>query len=352
MKLIGIKLLHRGLTMNRPLVKTLACASLSIIGFSCMQRKTAFDADNRRMDAQQSSTPSSTPSIPNANVNSNFWDSLIAVPKTPNINGQKEGFISTFQSFYCRTMPIQQFPRQRSVQGLPSESLLEDIVNHVSPSQDINNQYYSDDKGTYAHESLHGIAASIRNSREINRSRKMNAFYLLNNRFVQLAEPRVQKSKVGSFVPPSLREYNYSLYVTGNPAWDNEPLYIYDEWSAYIYGIFSTLELMKRGLYRSQSDANIAFAQLEMAVYGIAVMMAVEKYDSGYFQSEVSFKAVSGCFLEETMRSFALGVAASKFPESTKEYLGKMQSNPDAGEMREFTKRFLGAEWAREVLGF
>lgn len=338
--------------MNRPLFKLFLCASLTIFSFSCMQRKTAFDAENRRLEAQQSSIPSSTPTFPTVTVNPNFWDTLIAVPNSPSINGQKDGFIPTFQSFYCRTMSIQQFPRQRSVQVQPPDSILQDIVNHVSPSQDINNQYYSDDKGTYAHESLHGVAASIRNSSMINRSRKMNAFYLLQNRFVQVAEPRVQKSKVGSFVPPSLREYNYTLYVTGNPAWDNEPLYIYDEWSAYIYGIFSVLELLKRGLYRSMSDANIAFAQLEMAVYGIALMMAVEKYDSAYFQSEVSFKAVSGCFLEETMRSFAMGVAVSKNPESTKEYLGKMQSNPDAAEMREFTKRFLGADWAREVLGF
>lgn len=108
-------------------------------------------------------------------------------------------------------------------------SLLDDLERHL-PAR---HPYRSTDKMHYAHEATHGVNAGIRNSH----GPRDNAAYLLGDRAWVMPEPSTTLSAVAGAVPRSLRGGGYNLYLQRQQRyWNDQPLYILDEWSAYRNG--------------------------------------------------------------------------------------------------------------------
>lgn len=107
----------------------------------------------------------------------------------------------------------------------------------------------------------------------------VNAFYLLGNRAVRLNEPSgIKLSTIANAVPQPLRGMSYQLYlVQQRQYWENEPLYVHDEWSAYLNGLTTGLE--GKGRDGSYSDV---LQPLEFMGYCCCLLrLAIEKgYDA------------------------------------------------------------------------
>lgn len=150
-------------------------------------------------------------------------------------------------------------------------------------------------KTTTAHECTHGINSEVRNkagaSYDIemkmgspspiymtnNGGGQVNAFYVLGGRAIILPEPPVRKRDVANAVPKSLRGDRFGTYITGQGAWDNQPLYIFDEWSAYINGAKCGIDMLARG--ESPERTDLMRGPLEFSAYSLALMMSVGQND-------------------------------------------------------------------------
>lgn len=146
-----------------------------------------------------------------------------------------------------------------------------DIDSHM-PAQNI---YRDADPVTSAHEQTHGINSYIRQQC----GGRANAFYVLNNYVFIVREPNLRKSTVCQYVPQELRGDVWGLYMAGQSEWDDRPLYILDEWVAYINGAMVGRELGTVGNRVIEADVRHC---VEFAGYASALLAAVEKHDPNY----------------------------------------------------------------------
>jgi len=223
--------------------------------------------------------------------------------------------------------------------------ILTDIVEHLPANQ--YGTYYDADKVTHAHETSHGIHAHLRNN--FNRTgKKANAFYALQNRAAIVIEPNMRKSQVGAFVPANLRGPRYSTYVTGQSAWDDTPLYIFDEWNAYVNGGAEGVNLVEAGLWRyGQRDA--VEGQLEFVVYALATAMAIQRFDNNYFVNYAQFREFLAFNIARSMSIFHRGAKMPVFARATQDqYFVKFKTSPEAATMRNFASQLFGETWVNE----
>ncbi len=251
-----------------------------------------------------------------------------------------------FSSFDFR-LEFGELPKFNSKTNSAWGSVLTDIINHEAPCDF--NQY--DDKVTLAHETTHGINAYIRNHLN-NTGKKANGFYVLEDRYVLLKEPSIRKSKVAEFVPKSLRGMRFSTYIIGQTAWDDTPLYVWDEWVAYSNGGHAALNQVDEGLW-NDGWRDAFSGQIEFCVYAIATAMAVEKYDPSYFNDNNGFIDFLQWHLERSMYTFKRGYLIPHFKlESQETYYYNMRKNPDGEELRNFVRKLFGNEWTYYVMEF
>lgn len=172
----------------------------------------------------------------------------------------------------------------------------------------------------------------------------MNAFYLLDGNGVILKEPGIAKRMVQRFVPPSLRKSRYETYVSGQTAWDDQPLYLVDEWNAYINGTLVAIDDKENGVYDGNERSDEAVGPVEMGVYCVALGMAVEKHDPEYWHGEPEFKSFLQYEWQRAKECF--DKAAPLFPWDTQdEIIKSLRTSPDAEAMRQFIKTHLNGVW-------
>lgn len=106
--------------------------------------------------------------------------------------------------------------------------VLQDIRNHLPSTH----QFASHDKVNYVHEGTHGINAQLR------RKYHKPGFYCLNNKaYIFNRESPGTLNDVAVMIPQSLRGNAYHLYlISQQKDWNNQPSYLFDEFSAYING--------------------------------------------------------------------------------------------------------------------
>ncbi len=226
---------------------------------------------------------------------------------------------------------------------------LTDLANHLPAS--YGNTYWDADPVTAGHETSHGIHAHLRNYLHPSGPRA-NAFYVLGDRAAFVVEPGIRKSAVAAHVPTSLRGSRYSLYVTGSVAWDDRPLYLWDEWNAYVNGAEVGVDLATSGLWnRGWRDA--VMGPIEFNVYALATAMAVRAGDPAYFASNAQFKEFLAWNLRRSMTLFRAGRVLPDFAWAQQDaYYDRLKTSADADAMRSFARDTFGAEWTLEVLGF
>ncbi len=232
----------------------------------------------------------------------------------------------------------------RNAQG----AALEDIVQHL-PDDQVD--YYCDpDLVTCAHEVSHGIHAYLRNYFNPNDARS-NAFYILSDRACFVVEPGILKHEATPFVPQSLREFRFGTYVSGQSAWDDTPLYLWDEWNAYINGGEAALDMADAGQWnegwRDQSGV------IEFVGYGLAVGMAVAENDPEYLLTDEGeqFKNMLAYFTERSLDMHRRFAAMPDFQSQTSDDLyDALRTNSDAAAMRQFLADTFGAAFRDAVL--
>lgn len=227
-----------------------------------------------------------------------------------------------------------------------SGSALRDIVRHL-PNNEVD--YYCDpDLVTCAHEVSHGIHAYLRNYENPN-SERSNALYILNDRACFVVEPDIWKHEVAPYVPQALREFRYGTYVSGQSAWDDTPLYLWDEWNAYINGGEAALSLYDEGLWndgwRDQSGV------IEFVAYGLAVGLAVEELDAAYFEDNAQFRAMLAWLTRRSLQLHRRFAALDDFRFDLSDTLYSTLRTGSAGApLRDFMQRTWGDEFHDEVL--
>lgn len=121
--------------------------------------------------------------------------------------------------------------------------------------------YKSNDYIHWAHEGTHGVNSILRNRYP----GRINASYMLGGIAMIQQEPRITLKQLSKEIPPNFRssKLGYSTYILGSQYdWNNQPLYIADEFSAYCNGTFVGHEHRY-----SYSDVSYSF-RLAIEMYG------------------------------------------------------------------------------------
>lgn len=179
------------------------------------------------------------------------------------------------------------WPKVRSVNNLGK--VLSDIDSHM-PAGHI---YRDSNKVTWAHETTHGINSNIRNS--VRDGRRVNGFYVLEDRAAVIEEPRTTIRRVASRVPQDLRGPSFNLYLVQQAgSWNDTPLYLFDEWTAYTNGSECGRELNASGWYYELLQAH------NFNVYCMYLAMEVKETCPDY--DDKQFKAYIMWNVERTFR--------------------------------------------------
>ena len=210
-----------------------------------------------------------------------------------------------------------------------------DIVSHLNNVS----TYYDADIVTFAHEATHGTNGEFR-QRYGNRR---NCLYVLSNNMAVITEPPTTLSSVARKVAPSLRGNGYQLYmVSQGQYWENEPLYILDEWTAYSNGAIVGLE-NNIGDRTQQSFGS----SLEFFGYALTLLQTLNgsNYDSAPLKGFITWNGA------RTTTTYLKMKAAGLITDKHKRFYGTMQSSQDTASLRSFCIQCFGPSWAKENLG-
>ena len=239
------------------------------------------------------------------------------------------------------------YPAQTAASNPGWGPVMTDVIQHLPSS--YGNTYYDSDKITYCHEQSHGIHSHIRNNLN-DTGERANGFYVPGDKAIAIVEPNLRKSAAGPYVPQSLRGSRFSLYITGQGAWDDTPLYIFDEWNSYVNGSACGVDLVQRGLWNAGWRDGV-MGTIEFVVYSLALAMAVRDLDPVYFESNVRFREFLAYNLRRSMEVYRTGAAMEVFAWDRQDaYYLNLQTSPDAAEMRTFARDIFGEAWADSVL--
>ena len=215
--------------------------------------------------------------------------------------------------------------------------------------------YYSSDPDTYAHEATHGLNACIRNNYN-STGELVNGFYLLEGRAIVVREPHVRKSQVANYIPTVLRNMDgtkrFNTYITGQTSFESNPLYIFDEWSAYTNGALEAISQFKTKNYQT-SAILLGGGATEFMMYGTALGLAISEIDPSYFTREPRFIPLYKHLVEKTVIQILQG--GVDYPrvvdQSMITYFNKLKTDSSCEKLRNFIRAYMGTGWAKKVLG-
>ncbi len=242
------------------------------------------------------------------------------------------------------------WPEQQTSLGQSAWGMdLIDVGRHLPAS--YGTQYWDENPVTASHETSHGIHAHLRNN-EAPSAIGWNAFYVLENRAAFVKEPAMRKSDIKARIPAVLRGPRYQLYLVEQTAWDDRPLYVFDEWNAYVNGAEVGVQQVQAGLWtRSWQDA--VMGPLEFTAYAIATAKTVAEVDPAYFASNVQFKRFAAWNIQRAMALYQMGSVMTQFTYDVQDqYAAALRTNPDAEALRQFARDTWTPTWTQSVLGF
>jgi len=98
-----------------------------------------------------------------------------------------------------------------------------------------------------------------------------NAFYVLGGQAFRAHEPALKLADVANAVPRDLKGMAFQLYLRDQQRWWNDqPLYVWDEWSAYLNGLATALDGAPDGSFSDVLQA------LEFFVYGTVLFGQIQ----------------------------------------------------------------------------
>jgi len=240
------------------------------------------------------------------------------------------------------------FPKQKNISDPGTwGSVLYDIESHIPSS--YGSTYRDSDRITWGHETTHGINSHLRNY--FNKTgKKANGFYVLNGQGVIIEEPQMSKARVAQHVPSVLRGSRYNLYIAGSSAWNDRPLYIFDEWVAYDNGAAVGVDMVQKNLWKAGWRDGVAGA-VEFSVYAIATALAVKKNVPGYWSGNTQFKQFIAWELRRSMDLYRKGAKMSVFKWTKQDtYYESLKNHASAAPIRDFVKNTYGQDFYNQVI--
>jgi len=238
-------------------------------------------------------------------------------------------------------------PTQNSRTGAGWGAVLTDIVRHC-PDAWVD-WYVDSDRVTHGHETTHGVHAFLRNDWNT-LGVPANGFYVLGDQAALVAEPGISKSQVAPYVPTLLRGFRFDTYVTGQSAWDDTPLYLWDEWVAYTNGTAVAMDLYNAGQW-TYGWRDACSGTVEFVPYALAVGLAVEALDPTYFAQNLQFRQFLAWHLRRSLELFRAcrGVPDFAWSDQDQLYLD-LRTHADAAPLRDFLVRTYGQAFHDAVL--
>jgi len=239
------------------------------------------------------------------------------------------------------------YPESRGGADPSWGAVLTDIAQHLPP--EYGDQYWDGDLVTAGHETTHGINSDIRNHHN-DTGERANGFYVLEDRAVVVVEPGIRKSDVVPFVPSSLRGSRFGLYLLGQTEWDDTPLYVWDEWVAYVNGGAVGVDLAEAGLW-SYGWRDAVAGPLEFTAYALAVGLAVKERDPDYFAANRQFREFLAWNSRRALDVFRRGRGRPDFAWDEQDALYEaLRTGADAAALRQFARDTFGDAWMSAVL--
>jgi hypothetical protein len=255
---------------------------------------------------------------------------------------------------------LRAYPEQNSKSDGNWGRVLTDIARHLpekSRYQDAYRRYMeAGDLVTAGHEWTHFLNEYL----SLQCGSGVSAYYVLDNHYLTLSDPEGLRGKVPD-VPASLRGQLYQLYLVqngGNARVD--PLYLFDEWSAYLNDVTLAVDQLESGkplnpfnhqAIQPQTAANV----LEFMFYGCAVGMAVKQYDPAYYASEPgrklrAFVAYNAQRSIQVYRKALHRDELSGGDDRNVALMRSFRSSGDTADMRAWVKSDLGGDLANTLL--
>lgn len=221
------------------------------------------------------------------------------------------------------------------------DSILSDVSKHSKKEP-----FADGSRATKAHETAHGIHSELRNFYRASLKKNVNGFYALNGRGVIVEEPNIKMNQVNYFVPENLRSYRWQTYfVQQKMYWDDVPLYIMDEWSAYVIGGKSCVQDYNKGIYKDGWTDGVSGC-LDFSIYTLALCMAIEKNDPEYWKNNVQFKKFVSWQLKEAYETFVEGRKMDMFKWDKQDLLLKeLLTSQEAEPFRRLLKNEFNGVW-------
>ena len=180
--------------------------------------------------------------------------------------------------FFCASIASGQWIEAPAIRAPSSGGYLGDIISRCSSP----GTYMDADRVTSAHECTHGVNSDLRQ-----RYPGCNCFYVLNGHAAVVAEPAITIGQVASAVPANERGRNFQLYlVQQRRDWDRQPLYLFDEMSAYLNGASVAYELGIADRFRDSFTSAVEFTD-----YGRTLLrLAPRNYDARPLRAVLAYQ--------------------------------------------------------------
>ena len=199
-------------------------------------------------------------------------------------------------------------------------------------------------RGTNVHESAHHIVSDTRRDNVSKYGYNIQALYYGSGKGIILDQPNIKIKDVSIKIPTNLRSYRYQLYFVSQLGyWNDYPLYILDEWTAYVWGGSSDLEDYKNKQIHSRSDS--VSGCLDFSIYALYLCLVIKEKDPNYWENNKQFKLVIKHFLKIAEKTFIEGKDIFPSQKQT-ELLEKFKNLPNDHEIKqllisEFDSMFL-----------
>jgi len=166
------------------------------------------------------------------------------------------------------------------------------------------------------------------------------------NVYLISGQPQTTLAEVAATVPRSLRGEAYQVYlIQSQRDWNDLPLFVLDEWSAYLAGA------QVRADVGDPAATHNARHALEMMVYSFAVCQVAETRGGDYLPAT---KHLIRVMAERT--SQVCQAVYQRQPEQYRRrcgaYVKTLRDSPDAAALRDYIRAVWGEDWTNNLLGF
>lgn len=211
----------------------------------------------------------------------------------------------------------------------PGDTLYAEIMNRTNRPWKSEKSFRS----TEAHETVHGIHADLRN-----KNNGLRAFYVTPDKYFLIRDAKFPKSQIINYVPNTLKYDRFYNYVVKAPAWESSPLYIFDEWTAYINGAEVAVDDAKRGQKESENYDTV-MGSLEFSIYAVATCMAIVDNDPELWNDN-EFREFVKLNIKRAEKVFNEGKEIFPYPTQN-EMLDKLRNSQEAEPLRLFIQENL-----------